>query len=299
MKKIDIHHHLVEEISYVDNLLRTMDRFEIEQTGLIGLGPLFSKMFVKSQYDGSCADDFAVEKVVKKYPNRFFGLGYIRLGIDTAKKVDELYSRGFKGLKFHIPKKRYDHEEYFSVYEKAQRYNMPCLFHTGIVKMPKLCPGERISSFNMNCIHLEAIAQEFPDLKIIIAHLGVQDYLTALTLIRLFDNIYADLSGTTPGWRANIAMEDWKQMLWFPEASKKLLFGTDVHFSEFESNIRIYDEIADVAGWSDIMKHDFYCNNSQRIFQLNWIIDNKCQAYSERKPSTAIRHEKLALNIVS
>ena len=93
---------------------------------------------------------------------------------------------------------------------------MPCLFHTGIVRLPEPHPEEKISSFNMSCIHLEAIAQVFPNLKIIIAHLGVQDYLTALTLIRIFDNIYADLSGTTPGWRANIAIDDWKRLLCFP-----------------------------------------------------------------------------------
>ncbi len=267
MKKIDIHHHLLEETSYVDNLLRTMDRLEIEQTGLIGLGPLFSKMFVKGQYDGSCADDSAVEKVMKKHPDRFFGLGYVRLGVDSVRKVDELHDRGFAGLKFHIPKTRYDAEDNFPVYEKAQLYGMPCLFHTGIVKMPYPCPGEKISSFNMDCIHLEAVAQEFPVLKIIIAHLGVQNYLTALTLIRLFGNIYADLSGTTPGWRANISPDDWKRLLWFPDAHKKIIFGTDVHYSEIASNINIYGEIAAAAGWNDEMKRNMYYNNISQLLQ--------------------------------
>lgn len=299
MKKIDMHHHLVEETGYVDNLLRTMDGFEIEQTGLIGLGHLFSGMFVNGRNDGSCADDNAVEKTVKRHPDRFFGFGYIRLGVDTDKKVDEFYNRGFKGLKFHIPKQRYDHEDYFPVYEKAQCYNMPCLFHTGIVKMPRPCPGERISSSNMACIHLEAIAQEFPDLPIIIAHLGVQDYLTALTLIRLFDNIYADLSGTTPGWRANIAMEDWKQLLWFPESPEKILFGTDVHFSEIESNITIYEEIADAAGWSDAMKQGFYYDNSRKLFNICQTSGKEIQIIPEQKLSIDIKEEKLAFDNVN
>jgi predicted TIM-barrel fold metal-dependent hydrolase len=299
MKKIDMHHHLIEETGYVDNLLRTMDRFEIEQTALIGLGPLFAKMFVKGRYDGSCADDAAVEKVVKKNPDRFFGLGYIRLGVDTEKKVDELHNRGFKGLKFHIPKDRYDAEKFFPVYEQAQYYGMPCLFHTGIVKVPTPCPAERISSFNMSCIHLEAVAQVFPELKIIIAHLGVQDYLTALTMVRLFENIYADLSGTTPGWRANIAVNDWKRLLWFPEAPKKLLFGTDVHFSEIESNIKIYNEIADATGWNNMMKQDFYCNNSRKLFQLSQSFCKKDRVYPERKSPVTACKQKLALDIVN
>ncbi len=267
MKKIDMHHHLVEEHGYVDTLLRVMDEHEIEMAGLIGLGRLFARMFVNGQHNGNCADDAAVAKVVKQHPDRFFGLGYIRPGVDTDMKVDELYDRGFKGLKFHIPKQRYDHEEYFPVYEKAQHYGMPCLFHTGIVKMPKPLPGERISSFNMSCIHLEAIGQEFPELKIIIAHLGVQDYLTALTLIRLFDNIYADLSGTTPGWRANISSEDWKRLLWFDNASEKILFGSDVHADEIGRNIAIYKHIADSVGWDNEQKKNMFYRNTAKIIQ--------------------------------
>jgi hypothetical protein len=266
MKKIDMHHHLVEEAGYTDNLLREMDKHEIEKSALIGLGSLFKGLFVKNGHDGTCADDDAVEKAVNAHSDRFFGLGYIRLGVDGAAKVDKLHERGFKGLKFHIPKDRYDAEKFFPVYEKAQNYDMPCLFHTGIVKMPQPLPEERISSFNMSCIHLEAIAQVFPELKIIIAHLGVQDYLTALTLIRIFDNIYADLSGTTPGWRANLSMDDWKKLLWFPNAHEKIIFGTDVHFSEIKRNIDIYETITDISGWNIKMKENMFYDNSKALF---------------------------------
>lgn len=189
------------------------------------------------------------------------------MGVDAAVKVDELHERGFSGLKFHIPKDRYDAENFFPVYEKAQNYDMPCLFHTGVVCLPEPAPEERISSFNMNCIHLEAVAQAFPELKIIIAHLGVQDYLTALTLIRIFDNIYADLSGSTPGWRANLSMDDWKKLLWFPNAHEKILFGTDVHFSEIGSSIKIYEEIATTVGWNIEMKQNMYYNNSKKLLK--------------------------------
>ncbi len=268
MKIIDMHHHLVEEAGYVDNLLQEMDINGIEKSALIGLGPLFKGLFVKNGRNGSCADDDAVEKVVKAHPDRFFGLGYIRLGVDAAAKVDEFHERGFPGLKFHIPKYRYDDDRCFPIYEKAQGYDMPCLFHTGVVRLPEPRPEERVSSFNMHCIHLEAVAQVFPELKIIIAHLGVQDYLTALTLIRIFDNIYADLSGSTPGWRANLSIKDWKKLLWFPNAHKKILFGSDVHFSEIASNIKIYDKISAAAGWDDGMKQNMYYSNSRKLFKI-------------------------------
>lgn len=263
-----MHHHLVEEAGYADNLLREMDKYQIEKTALIGLGRLFKGLFVKNGHDGSCADDDLVEKVVRTHPDRFFGLGYIRLGVDVDYKVDELYERGFKGLKFHIPKGQYNSKDFYSVYEKASKYGLPCLFHTGIVKLPKPCPDEEISSYNMSCIHLEQVAQDFPALKIIIAHLGVQDFITALVLIRIFDNIYADLSGTTPGWRANLSLGDWKKYLWFPNAHEKILFGTDVHHDEIASNIDIYENITNAAKWSEEMKQNMYYNNSKRIYSI-------------------------------
>jgi len=267
MKKIDTHHHLVEEKNYLENLLREMDRFEIEKSVLIGLGPLFKGLFTDNTHDGSCADNQAVEKVFKRYPDRFFGLGFIRLGKDKPSAVDEIKDRGFSGLKFIIPTNRYSAPEFFPFYEKAQALNLPCLFHTGIIKLPVPRPGEGVSSFNMDCIHLEAVAQEFPGLKIIIAHLGVQNVLTALTLIRLFPNIYADLSGTTPGWRANIGMEEWKKYLWFPRAHEKLLFATDVHCREFARNIEIYDKLCAAANWNQVQRECFFHKNSLKLFK--------------------------------
>ncbi|MFA5687999.1 MAG: amidohydrolase family protein [Kiritimatiellales bacterium] len=267
MKKIDSHHHLIEEAGYVSMLLRTMDRLGIETSALIGLGPLFRHLFIRKPYDPAYkADNDAVEKVSHQHPDRFIPLGFIRLGTDGPETVTELYERGFQGIKFHIPLERYDSKEFFSVYQRVCDHKLPALFHTGVIGLPQPAPGEGISSFNMSCIHLEAVAQELPDMKIIIAHLGVQDYLTALTLIRIFPNIYADLSGSNPGWRANIPLDLWKQLLWFPDAHKKILFGSDVHEAEIGEGITIYENIITAAGWGVAERKSIYYDNAEKIF---------------------------------
>ncbi len=268
MKKIDMHHHLVEEAGYAGNLLREMDKFEIEKLGLIGMGKLFKGMFVKSGHDGTNADDNRVEEVVNQHPGRFFGFGYIRCGVDTEAKVSELHQRGFKGLKFHIPKKPYNDKKYFPIYAKAQELSLPCLFHCGIINMPHPCPEEGIASGHMRPIHLEEIAQTFPELKIIIAHMGVQDYLTTSIMLRLLPNVYADLSGTTPGWRAYLAPGEWLRLLWFPHAPDKIMFGSDVHFSEFAPTVELYDKIMADCGWDDAAKRKIYHGNAWKLFSL-------------------------------
>ena len=269
MPRIDIHHHLLEETDYVDRLLRGMDANAVERCALIGLGPLFHRLFVTVAEPVPTPDNDAVAAAVNAHPDRFFGLGFIRLGVDRAERVDELKARGFRGLKFHIPAKPYDATEFFDVYEHAAAAELPCLFHTGIVRLPVPRPGAGVRSRYMDIMRLEGIAQEFPQLTIIAAHLGVQDYRTALTLIRIFPNIFADLSGSLPGWRAAITREEWNRILWFDNAADKILFGSDVHCSELEDSIAVYDDIMEGAGWTPEQRNKVCHGNAKRLFQLD------------------------------
>jgi len=143
MKKIDSHHHLIQETGYVDGLLREMDRLNIEKSSLIGLGTLFEGLFVRGRLSGPVADNHAVARVVRNHPDRFFGLGFVRLGKDDPALVDELKDQGFAGLKFTVPTDRYSSPEFHPCYARASELGMPCLFHTGIIKLPRPLAGAR------------------------------------------------------------------------------------------------------------------------------------------------------------
>ena len=65
---IDIHHHLINEQGYVDNLLREMDRLNIEKTCLSALGPLFEGLFIKSKHSGTIADNQMLAEVIQQHP---------------------------------------------------------------------------------------------------------------------------------------------------------------------------------------------------------------------------------------
>ncbi len=269
MRKVDIHHHLVQEAGYVDQLLATMDRHGIERTGLIGLGELFAGLFVQGDPAGTAPDNAAVQAAVRAHPDRFFGLGFIRLGADSPATVDELAERGFRGLKFHAPRGPYDDERFLPVFARAAHHGLPCLFHTGILALPAARPGEGVRSAYMDPIHLEGLAQEFPQLVIIIAHLGVQSAMTAATMIRIFPNIYADLTGSIPGWRMHYGPEDWRRLLCWPDAPQKILFGTDVHCSETSDAISLQQEIFDALGWTGEEQQDIYHRTARRLFKFS------------------------------
>lgn len=261
----DIHHHWVCEEGYLDTLLRQMDRQGIEKVALIVMGPALRELFVR---DESCSppthEDLAV--AIRKHPDRFMGYGYIRPGHDTPDVIDRYADLGMAGLKFHMPKNPYGHEEYFPLYEKARENGMVCLFHTGIFYPPQPMPGEGIRSENCRPIHLEPIAHEFLDLPLIAAHLGVCWTEEAAALCRICPNIYADLSGRVDGWRSAMPIERFSQLLYWSEAHTKILFGSDVHADELPQTLEHQLSILRRMGWNEQQIQNVLRNNARRLF---------------------------------
>lgn len=221
MNIIDAHAHIPEVGNYLDNLIKTLDDCDIEKCCISGLGKLFK-----------CIDNEGIKQIFTKYPDRFIGAYFIRPGINKPEEIDSAYSSGFRMLKVTIPTKPYDAQEFFPLWEKAQDFKLPILFHTGIITLPKKLPEERVSSWFMHPMKLEPITNAFPKLKIIIAHLGVHWNEDAAELLRMRSNVYADLTGEPDGWRARMDRIGLDKFLWWPGAFKKMIFGTDVWYNK-------------------------------------------------------------------
>ena len=260
----DVHHHWVNEIGYIDRLLREMDRLGIERTCLIAMGDFAPELFVRHDRAGSPPGNVELARVVGEHTDRLFGWGFVRLGYEGDDAVDRVVDLGLQGLKFHAPANPYGELEFFPVYEKAAQHGLPCLFHTGIFS-PAM-PGLGIRSEYCRPIHLEPLAHEFPDLKMICAHLGVCWNDEAATLCRLFPNVHADLSGRVDGWRKARSPEWFRQTFFWPDAHRKILFGSDVHVDEvqetLEDHVRIFGEL----GWGAEKMREALGGNAERLF---------------------------------
>jgi predicted TIM-barrel fold metal-dependent hydrolase len=123
-----------------------------------------------------------VEEFAARFPDYIIPVGFIDLDYDTPAMVDDLYRRGFKGLKTIWPSKRYDSEDYFEVYKRCQFLELPVLFHTGICAIETFNGKKGACSYNMHPIFLEAVAMNFPKLQVVGAHLGTGNYATACAL---------------------------------------------------------------------------------------------------------------------
>jgi len=223
MRIIDAHNHLFAEPEYAKNLLRVMDQCRIEKCCISGLGNLFY-----------CETNQDVQNTIKIYPDRFIGAYYIRPGVSEVDEIDNAYNQGFKMLKVTIPKKPYNDLSYYSLWKRAEELKLPILFHTGVVSYARDVRGEQINSWFMHPMTLEPIANEFPDLNIIIAHLGVHWNSDAAELARMRSNVYVDLTGELNGWRLRADIEGMDKYLWWRGAWKKVVFGTDVHYTKID-----------------------------------------------------------------
>jgi len=124
---------------------------------------------------------------------------------------------GFRGLKLYPTYQHFfpNQQEIYPLYEKALELNVPIMFHTGssIYRNSKLKYGDPL--------HLDDVATDFPELKIVMAHSGRGFwYDRAFFLSRLHKNLYMEISGLPPQ----------KLLHYFPELEKnadKVIFGSD------------------------------------------------------------------------
>lgn len=221
MRIIDSHAHIFDSHGYIENLIKAMDESNIERTCVSGLGKSFK-----------CVDNQRIKEAFNEYPDRFIGAYYIRPGYSQVDEIENAYASGFKMLKITLPQKPYDDPSYFPLWESAQKLKMPILFHTGVVTLIKPSKEEYISSWYMHPMRIEPIANSFPKLNMIIAHLGVHWNDDAAEVIRMKKNVYADFSGAPKGWRMRADAIGMNHYLWWKDAFKKIVFGTDVFYTQ-------------------------------------------------------------------
>src|ERR1041385_1366408 len=77
----------------------------------------------------------AVKPFLVAHRDRLIGFGDIRLDApDVLATIDHAQQAGFRGLgEITMPQYPYDDRRYWPIYERAEKYGMILLFHTGIV----------------------------------------------------------------------------------------------------------------------------------------------------------------------
>jgi predicted TIM-barrel fold metal-dependent hydrolase len=222
-----------------------------------------------------------VTAAIKQHPKRFVGIGSLKLDDPNAVGlVDKFHEAGFRGLgELSGPLKNFDDKSYTPIYERAEKYGMIILFHTGIVMRATPEVPSDVSVDRMRVTTLDNIARRFPKLTIIGAHLGNPDYAWAAEIGRWNPNLLFDLSGSTL-IKLQENYQIFKTIFWWsnvvsphtpkggPSAFEKVVFGSDIfggEIEEFDREIERYRKMLETCGVGQEAQANIFGGTLRRI----------------------------------
>ena len=162
-----------------------------------------------------------------------------RRGVDEAKRL--IADHGVRGFKFHPNVQAFfpNDRMAYPFYEVIEAAGLPVLFHTGHSGVGSgMRGGGGIRLKYSNPIHVDDVAVDFPDLKIVLAHPSFPWQDEALSIALHKPQVYIDLSGWSPKYfpeqlvrYANTLLRD------------RMLFGTDYPFITPERWLADFDTL--------------------------------------------------------
>ena len=135
----------------------------------------------------------ALDGIINQYPDKLIGFGGfdVNLGLEAVPDMEYTVNElGFKGFKL-VPstlRLNLNDRKLYPFYGKAEELGVPVLIHTGSA----LLMGLRTRYEHP--LLVDDVAFDFPELKIICAHMGGYQFMDCLSMLVRHPNVYADLS---------------------------------------------------------------------------------------------------------
>jgi len=177
----------------------------------------------------------------------------------------------YPGYQFVYPSdKRLD-----AVYGLAIKFGVPIMFHSGLAyKSPG---GIRFS----RPIYFDDVASNFPELKIIISHMGDPNIREATAVAHKNLNVYLDFSGLISNTTKNQQRsERWKRkneefiikmiasVFIDLMGTEKIIFGTDWPISSHKSYLSLVDSLEEILELNSSEKRQILSENIKKVFGI-------------------------------
>jgi uncharacterized protein len=171
-------------------------------------------------------DDETTAAAVAKYPDKFVGFAYVdprrpdyvemlEHGIETLGLKGVKFGPIYNGVALEDPRLE-------PVYRYCVANDLPLTMHMGTT-FARNAPVDL-----GRAIHVEPVALRYPDLKIILAHMGHPWFEDCIAVVRKQPNVYCEVSALFyrpwQYWNILIAAQEYK-------ITDKIFFGTDFPFS--------------------------------------------------------------------
>jgi predicted TIM-barrel fold metal-dependent hydrolase len=214
---IDSHCHMQHRPGFLDEMVDRYAKARVDRAVVFNGGARFEQ---PGNDDALAAS--------KRYPKFIIPFAFIFPGEDDADKVSEFHDRGFRGLKMQNPRVAYDDPAAYPIYERAQAFKMPIVFHTGIGARFKSDSRYDVDNERHRPVRLDRIARAFPGLKIIGAHFGLPWVWEASSVAYFNPNVCFDLAGIDRSERLMPSLLNFRELLWAGDRHhRRLVFGTE------------------------------------------------------------------------
>jgi predicted TIM-barrel fold metal-dependent hydrolase len=158
----------------------------------------------------------------------------------------------------------------YPLFEAAQAMGVPVLTHTGWSMLPK---GKMLAYDHP--LYLEDVVVDFPDLTLVIGHVGFAWADEAMHFMAKFDNIYADFAAwaeTAPLWRIAQVWTWAKKLGVLP----RFLWGSDYPYFDFQGGkdlfgkVRAYTERHEMEPFiTEADEESFFGGAAARLLKLD------------------------------
>lgn len=210
----------------LDEMLRRMDAAGVERSFLIAtkVGPLLHKASYHIPYE-------MVAEAVNRYPDRFHGLAGLdpTEGMDGVRQLERgVRELGFIGAHFypHWFELAPDHARWYPFYAKCVELDVPVQLQVGQSMLYD--PAHRLRSVGRP-ITLDAVACDFPELKLIGIHVGIPWTEEMIAMAWKHPNVYIGTDAHSPKYWPEAFV---KYINTFGQ--DKVIFGTDFPVLDFE-----------------------------------------------------------------
>lgn len=237
---VDAHTHISfnpETVATVPGLLAAMDQAGID------------KALVFAAHIFDCGTEKLLD-AIQDHRDRLCAIGSTtqgRLLEDEWSEINRWFREGaIHGLKLYTGYEHfYPSDRRFSgVLDLCEKYNRPVIFHSG----DTFCKHKQAKLKYAHPLHIDDLATDRPNLKIVIAHLGFPWHRDAAEVVYKNQNVYADCSGFVYGkFTEADKLRFARVMAEFVDIAgndDKILFGTDWPISDPSSYVEVLRDLA-------------------------------------------------------
>ncbi len=264
MQIINSHAHLLKKFKSEIKLVGIKSLIEDMKKGKV------KKTFIFSS-DGQ-DDDYTINELIDKFgkDKKFEFIYTIKLGEKNLRKqledVENYFKRDLiKGIKVLLGYFRImpTDRKLRSFFKLCERYNFPVIFHTGdTYDSPK---SEVKYAHPLN---IDDLATENPNLKIIMAHIGIPWIMDAAEVMYKNKNVYGDLSGFFVGFSdkryVSLIRKKVNELIDYT-GGDKLLFGTDFPLADSFNYVKF---VKSLALTKKELEFVFY-KNAEKLFKVS------------------------------